>query len=104
MTWRWVWAIVFVCAARSYAGDLDADEIMRRNFTVGKVVDSRGVVTMTLVSANGARRERATNTLSKLSPNGIDQQRLVRFLSPGDVKGTATLLVEHSDGDDDIWI
>jgi len=42
--------------------------------------------------------------LSKLLPNGIDQKRLVRFVSPADVKGTATLLVEHADGDDDIWI
>jgi len=28
----------------------------------------------------------------------------VRFSSPADVRGTATLLVEHSSSDDDIWI
>jgi hypothetical protein len=89
---------------RAHAAELDADEIMRRNFSVGKVVDSRAAVTMTLISEGGARRERSTETLSKLLPNGIDQKRLIRFLTPGDVKGTATLLVEHSAGDDDIWI
>jgi len=26
------------------------------------------------------------------------------LLGPAEVKGTATLLVEHADGDDDIWI
>jgi outer membrane lipoprotein-sorting protein len=30
--------------------------------------------------------------------------RLVRFLSPADIKGTATLLLEHAGTDDDMWI
>jgi hypothetical protein len=102
--WGTALAIVVVSAVRAQAGELDADEIVRRNFTVGKVEDSRAAVTMTLISESGARRERSTESLSKLLPNGIDQKRLVRFLSPADVKGTSTLLVEHSDGDDDIWI
>jgi len=29
---------------------------------------------------------------------------MTRFLSPPDVKGTVSLLVEHSEADDDIWI
>jgi hypothetical protein len=99
-----VWAMLALSVVRALAAELDADEIMHRNFTVAKVVDSRAAVTMTLISESGARRERSTETLSKLLPNGIDQMRLVRFLTPADVKGTATLLVEHSDGDDDIWI
>ncbi len=96
--------VIALSIVRARAGELDADEIMRRNFGVAKVVDSRAAVTMTLVSESGARRERSTESLSKLLPNGIDQKRLVRFVSPADVKGTATLLVEHADGDDDIWI
>jgi hypothetical protein len=89
-------------AARS--ADVDVDEIMRRSFIVGKVVDSRGRVTMTLTNARGTRRERVTTTISKRQPNGVDQKRLIRFLEPAEVKGTATLLVEHTDGEDDIWI
>lgn len=96
--------VVMVSSTRARAEDLDASEIMRRNFTVGKVSDSRAEVTMTLVSESGARRERSTQSLSKLLPNGVDQKRLVRFLTPADVKGTSTLLIEHSEGDDDIWI
>ncbi len=102
--WGTALAIVVVLSAPVRAEDLDAGEIMRRNFSVGKVSDSRAEVTMTLVSESGARRERSTQSLSKLLPNGVDQKRLVRFLTPADVKGTSTLLVEHSDGDDDIWI
>lgn len=89
---------------RATADDLDADEIMRRNFKVGKVRDSRAEITMTLVSESGARRERSTLGFTKLAANGVDQKRLVRFLTPADVKGTATLLIEHADADDDIWI
>jgi hypothetical protein len=102
--WWMAVAMVALAAVRVGAADLDADEIMRRNFGVGKVSDSRAELTMTLISESGVRRERSTQTLTKLLPNGVDQKRLVRFLTPADVKGTATLLVEHSDGDDDIWI
>jgi len=86
------------------AGTPDTREIMQRNFVVGKVVDSRSKVSMILTNARGTRRERATVTSTKLLPNGIDQKRLIRFQAPAEVRGTATLLVEHADGDDDIWI
>jgi uncharacterized protein len=82
----------------------DVEEIMKKNFMVGKVADARAEIVMTLTNASGTRRERSVVSLSKLLPNGVDQKRVVRFLAPADVKGTATLLVEHSDGDDDIWI
>ncbi len=98
--------VVFFCLglAHAAAAEPDAMEIARRNFQVDKVVDSRAEITMTLVGENGARRERSTVSLSKLLPNGVDRERIVRFLAPAEVRGTATLLVEHADGDDDIWI
>ena len=93
-----------VAPAGNSTGTPDVEEIMRRNFLVGKVVDSRGDVAMTLTNARGFRRERATVTITKLLPNGIDQKRLIRFRAPPEVRGTATLLIEHADGDDNIWI
>ena len=99
-----LFGMLVACAPLAVAAPADPTDVMRRNFLVGKVRDSRSDVTMTLVSENGTRRVRSTTGLSKLLPNGVDQKRLIRFLSPADVKGTATLLIEHSDGDDDIWI
>lgn len=96
--------LAIAVATSALAAGPDPTAIMRRNFLVGKVRDSRADVTMTLVSGSGTRRVRSTRSTSKLQPNGIDQKRLIRFLTPADVKGTATLLVEHSEGDDDIWI
>ena len=94
----------FGLAHANEGGTPDATEIARRNFVVDKVADSRAEISMALVSEGGARRERSTISLSKLLPNGIDRQRVIRFLAPAEVKGTATLLIEHADADDDIWI
>lgn len=96
--------LAVVVASSTALAAPDPTEIVRKNFMVGKVRDSRGDVTMTLVSESGTKRVRQTKSVSKLLPNGIDQKRLIRFLAPADVKGTATLMVEHADGDDDIWI
>lgn len=81
-----------------------ADEIMQRNFVATKVADSIADATFTLINADGEQRVRKTLTMTKLEDNGIDNMRVVRFLAPPDVRGTATLTVEHSAGDDDIWI
>lgn len=100
----WAAVVLLASVTTAVAEGPDPAEIARRNFDVDKVLDSRAEVTMTLSSESGARRERSTIGLSKLLPNGIDRQRIVRFMAPAEVKGTATLLVEHADGDDDIWI
>ena len=57
-----------------------------------------------LINKSGGERVRRTLAISKLKPNGIDNMRMVRFLAPPDVKGTAILTIENSDGDDDIWV
>jgi hypothetical protein len=57
-----------------------------------------------LINHRGQQRVRSNSTLIKLQPNGIDSKFLVRFSSPADIKGTGFLQVEHSDGDDDLWI
>ncbi len=100
----WVVVLVLGLAGSVGAADPDPSDVARRTFEVDKVVDSRAEITITLLSEGGARRERSTVSLSKLLPNGVDRQRIVRFVAPAEVKGTATLLVEHASADDDIWI
>jgi predicted RND superfamily exporter protein len=79
-------------------------EIMERSAAVGKVLDSVQEATFTLVNRSGQERVRRTFGVTKLQANGADAMRMVRFLSPADVKGTVTVLVEHSGADDDIWV
>jgi len=79
-------------------------EIMEKNFVVTKYPDSTSETTMTLTNKAGKQRLRKTFGTTKLEPNGVDNMRMTRFLEPADVKGTVSLLIEHAEKDDDIWI
>jgi predicted RND superfamily exporter protein/outer membrane lipoprotein-sorting protein len=91
-------------AVRAQAAAPDPVAIMTRNFTVSRVPDSEQGTTITLINRAGQQRVRKLVGWTKLEANGIDNRRLVRYETPADVAGTATLVVEHADGDDDIWI
>jgi len=86
------------------AADDRAVQVMEKNFSISKVQGATQDVSMELVNSQGQKRVRSTFSATKLQPNGTDSARVVKFLSPSDVRGTATLLVEHSSSDDDIWI
>lgn len=88
----------------TWAADPDLIQIMEKNFLVSKVADSISDATFTLINKTGQERVRQTFGTTKLEENGIDNMRMTRFLSPPDVKGTVSLLIEHADKDDDIWI
>ena len=97
--------IACVAAAPAHAAEpLTAEAVMQRNFVALKVADSIADATFTLRNADGQERVRKTITWTKLQPDGTDNMRLVRFLAPQDVRGTATLTIENPDRDDDIWI
>lgn len=102
-----VLALVFGLSTQpqnSWAADVDLIQIMQKNFVVSKVYDSVADATFTLINKTGQERVRKTFGTTKLEENGIDNMRMTRFLSPPDVKGTVSLLIEHADKDDDIWI
>jgi hypothetical protein len=93
-----------VALAQGVRADPSADEIMRKNLLSTKVADSTSDSTLRLINASGQERVRETNGETKLIPGTTDNRRLVSFLSPSDVRGTTTLLVEHSAADDDMWV
>lgn len=86
------------------AENLSAEEIAKKNYSASKVVDSTSDSTFRLINASGQERVRQTSGQTKLIKGTTDNMRLVTFLSPADVKGTKTLLIEHTGKDDDIWI
>jgi uncharacterized protein len=81
-----------------------ARDIMEKNFFVSKLKSLIAESTMTLINERGQTRERRSTNRVKLQPNGIDSKFLVKFSSPTDINGTSFLQVEHSDGEDDLWI
>lgn len=83
---------------------LSARDIMEKNFYVTKIKTMKSDSTMILINDKGQRRERQSETLSKLQANGVDSSLVVKFLTPADIKGTGFLQIEHSNADDDQWI
>jgi uncharacterized protein len=81
-----------------------AEDIMARNLLATKVIDSTTSSTFRLITASGQERVRETDGDSKLIAGTTDNRRLVSFLSPPDIRGTKTLLIEHSNAEDDMWI
>jgi len=81
-----------------------ADQVMTTNFQVDRVAGSKADTKLVLRDERGGERIRLSSVTTRLEDNGIDNERLVRFSAPEDVKGTSILLVEHSSADDDMWI
>jgi len=99
-----VGASFVVPSATSQRAELSARDIMEKNFFATKVTSLRVETTMVLITNRGQQRERATSGLVKLQPNGVDSKLVVKFSAPPDIKDTGVLQIEHSDGDDDLWI
>jgi uncharacterized membrane protein YdfJ with MMPL/SSD domain/outer membrane lipoprotein-sorting protein len=97
-------ALAIGLAAPAHAAELDAHDIMEKNFFVTKVSSIQVESTMVLVNEKGQQRERRSTGLIRLQPNGVDSKLVVRFSTPADITGTSFLQVEHIDGDDDLWI
>jgi len=109
----WRLAVVLVVGGLALAGlprearaqaQADALAIMQKNALATKVRDSVSNATFTLISKDGQSRVRKTSGHTRLQNGSDDNMRLVRFLSPADIKGTAILLIERSKADDDMWL
>ncbi len=107
--WRLVFMLmvgagaVLLAAKFAHAQEPSALVIMQKNLNATKVQDSISNATFTLTNEQGAQRVRKTSGHTRLQDNG-DNMRLVRFSSPADIKGTATLLIERTGADDDMWV
>lgn len=82
----------------------DAAGLMERSHRTTLVKGSRLEFTLELRSANGTVRTRKVSGATRLQAGGLDNSRISRFQYPADAKGLATLLVEHSDRADDVWL
>jgi len=80
------------------------NDVMERNYAVTRAAGSFSKATFRLINSSGQERVRKTFGVTKLQGNGLDNMRVTRFLSPPDIRGTVTLLIEHSGTDDDLWI
>ncbi|MGQ0618672.1 MAG: outer membrane lipoprotein-sorting protein [Panacagrimonas sp.] len=82
----------------------DAASLMERSHRTTLIKGSRLEFTLELRSANGTVRTRKVSGATRLQAGGVDNSRISRFEYPADAKGLATLLVEHGDRADDVWL
>jgi uncharacterized protein len=83
---------------------LSADTLMLRSYQANRLDSSISNATFRLLSASGQERIRKTYGATKLASDGILNRRVIRFLSPTDVRNTTSLLVENAKGEDEIWV
>lgn len=62
----------------------------------------KSTMTLTINEKNGSTRVRTINLFSKTY--GEIEKRLIRFVEPAEVRGTALLIVDNDEGPDDMWI
>jgi uncharacterized protein len=84
--------------------DLQVDALMEKNYQSTRVDSSTSQASFRLVNASGQERSRVTFGATKLLGDGIANRRVIRFLAPGDVRNTTTLLLENPGKDDEIWV
>ncbi|MEW6776690.1 MAG: outer membrane lipoprotein-sorting protein [Bdellovibrionota bacterium] len=96
-------AVFFLAAGPVQAEELSPKELMRQVDKANRTKDSRRTLTMTLMNANGSKRERKVVSMRKQVDENNDKV-LAQFESPGDVAGTGLLTIEHDDRDDDQWL
>ncbi len=84
--------------------DLTAKQIVDRAFKATKIAGAEAVSTLTIIDSKGRERVREIAMVSKLYDDGKTEKRLIRFLSPADVKGTGLLTYDYEKEDDDMWL
>ncbi len=83
---------------------INAREIMEKTREVAQIRGLEAVSTLRIYDAKGRERIRQTSMASREFDNGATEKRIIRFLSPAEVKGTGMLIFDYSDRNDDMWI
>lgn len=82
----------------------DGREIMQKSRDVSKLDGMEAISTLRIYDAKGRERVRQTSMASKLFESGATEKRIIRFLSPAEVKGTGMLIYDYDERNDDMWI
>lgn len=81
----------------------DAEEIMQKSRDNMKVSSFEAISTLTIRDGKGNERVRQNSMASMTFEDGIEK-RIIKFLSPAEVKGTGILIFDYKEKSDDMWI
>ncbi len=85
------------------AQSLTGRQIMQKALNKSSWKDMVGQVTLILTNERGQQRIRKIKMFSR-KRNANESDMLMRFVAPADVKGTAFLIIEHQNSDDDRYL
>ena len=97
-------AMGLLLASRAEAQTLSAAALMAASHEATRFISARFAATLTIQSRGGTVQKRELAGMTKLVDGGTSTARLLRFSSPGDMRGVATLTVERREKGDDLWL
>ncbi len=80
----------------------DPVQLMDKSRDLTMSGNMQSTITLTITEKNGAVRTRKVSMASK--SYGGTEKRMLRFLEPAEVRGTAMLIIDNKDAQDDMWI
>jgi len=104
ITFTVLFIVIAACTTLIAQESLTAKQIADKSFKVTKLAGAEATATMTIIDSKGRERVRKTAQVTKLYENGDTEKKLIRFLSPADIKGTGLLTFDYSEKDDDMWL
>lgn len=81
----------------------DAVEIMNKSRELSIATSLGATLNLTITEKSGSVRNRTVSMITK-SFDGGSEKRLVRFIEPADVRGTAMLIIDNKNTADEMWI
>lgn len=80
-----------------------AVEIMNLSRELSMASSLSATLRLTITEKSGSERNRTISMTTKSFADGLEK-RLVRFMEPADVRGTAMLIVDNRNSADEMWI
>jgi len=81
----------------------DALTVMNKSREMSLTGSMSATVNLSITEKNGSQRLRSISMTTKSFPEGVEK-RFIKFLEPADVRGTAMLIIDNQNTQDEMWI
>ncbi|MEX0981829.1 MAG: outer membrane lipoprotein-sorting protein [Bacteroidales bacterium] len=95
-------AVIFLIFVISGSGQKPAD-IIEKSHDAVQISSFEAISTLTITDSRGNERIRQ-NTMASKTFNDDTEKRIIKFISPAEVKGTGILIYDYENRPDDMWI
>ena len=97
-------SLIFTIVVLHAQSQLTGQLIQEKSIAATQVAGAEALATMTIIDGKGNERVRKLVQISKLYENSKTEKKLIRFMAPADVKGTAFLTFDYREETDDKWL